>query len=309
MNRTVESGLAMVIVLWVISLMTIMAGSFALSMRRETTVVSAIKDNAVSASLAEAGVAIAQQQLLLMDEDLRWVADGSVYKLIYKDAEVRVRLLAETGKIDINFADETTLSTMLASTSINPDKEQALVNAIIDWRDKDDLVRIDGAEKNEYEDAGLGYQPANNNFQLIDELLLVLGVDKIIYREIEPLITVYSRQKNINFKLASKEVLQAVSGIGTEALNEYVAQRTESHRQKIPAPDLPLGIVEQVKSSSTNKQVYTVLSQARLNADVGVVIKVTMRNTANVFEILDWQQSYQDVTLFNDESEQLLVEQ
>jgi len=60
-----------------------------------------------------------------------------------------------------------------------------LVNAIIDWRDEDDLVGLEGAEKEEYKEAGLSYQPPNKPFKSIEELQMVLGMNEQIFKWIE----------------------------------------------------------------------------------------------------------------------------
>ena len=102
---TRQKGLALVLVLWVLSLLTIMAGSFALSMRREASITAGIKNNAQAMAVAESGIAMAEMMLLTADPDKRWRADGSIYEIVATDAKVRVRLLSEAGKIDINKAD------------------------------------------------------------------------------------------------------------------------------------------------------------------------------------------------------------
>ena len=312
MRRSRQTGMAMVIVIWVLTLLTIMAGSFALTMRRETTVISAVKDNAIMLAAAETGITIAQQMLLLADENKRWRADGSVYQLQYKDAEIRVRLLSEQGKIDINKADEVMLTTMMNSTTFEMDKQQELVSAIIDWRDKDDLVRLNGAEKQQYEDAGLAYQPANTNFQLIDELQMVLGMNATIFQELQPLITVYSSQPKVNLSVASKEVLQVTVDIDPVLLDEYIQQRTENNQNQLPPPELPLMDNTGGKQNASRSGVYTVISQARRDGEVGGGIKVIIKKTAKIkqgtpFQVLSWQQRYQELSLFSDEVEQLLV--
>lgn len=312
MSRKAQSGFAMVIVIWVMSLMTIMAGSFALTMRRETAVVSAVKDNAVVLATAETGIAIAQQMLSLVDKNKRWRADGSVYQLYYQDAEVRVRVLSEQGKIDINKADEVLLTAMMSSTSIEMEKQQELVSAILDWHDEDELVHINGAEKQEYEDAGLSYQPANKDFQIIDELQMVLGMNVDIYQQLQPLITVYSEQSQVDLQVASKEVLQAIAAIDPALLDDYLQQRIESYRAGLPAPVFPQMNNEDENNNYNSNEVYTVISQARFLGEVDSGVKVIIKKTAdesqgNYFEVLDWQKIYQELSLFSDEVEQLLV--
>ncbi len=305
-----QNGLAMVIVIWVLSLLTIMAGSFALTMRRETTVISAVKNNAEVLAVAETGLAIAQQMLLLADENKRWRADGSIYQRVYRDAEIRVRLWSEQGKIDINKASEELLRTLLQSTSADMEEQQGIVSAIIDWRDSDDLVYINGAEKPQYEDAGLRYGPANKEFQRLEELQMVLGITTEIYQQLQPLITVYSGQAQVNLQLASREVLQALGGLDGSVLDDFLSQRVENARLGLPAPDLPLA-EGSGNQSGANDGVYTVMVQARLGSEAHAGIKVMIKKAADSFstpfQILNWQQTYQEASLFNDEMEQLLV--
>ncbi len=312
MQHSRQKGLAMVIVIWVLSLLTIMAGSFALTMRRETTVISAVKDNAVVQAIAETGISIAQQMLFLADESMRWHADGSIYLINYQDAKIRVRLISEQGKIDINKADEILLTAMMKSTTVDMSKQQEIVSAILDWRDKDELIHINGAEKQQYEDAGLSYFPTNNDFQLIDELQMVLGMNAEIYQQLKPLVTVYSKQAQVDLNVASKEVIAAIGDLDQETLEEYIQQRTESHIAKIAGPAYPLtGSAE--KQGKSADQVYTITSQAQLFGEFTSGIQVTIKKSAQgaetPFQILNWQQIAQKKSLFDDDMTQLLVTQ
>ncbi len=298
MGLTKQSGLAMVIVLWVISLLTIMAGSFALTMRRETTVISAVKDNAVLSALAETGLTLAQQMLYINDPDKRWVADGRIYQLNYQDADIRVRLFSESGKININKADEVLLTKMMASMELEMDQQQAVVSAILDWRDEDDLVRLNGAEKDQYEQAGLAYQPSNNEFQRVDELRMVLGISNDIYQQIQPLLTVYSNQAEVDLDVASKEVMQAIGNIESGMLDDFIQQRTDNGTD--------------TRSKGNEQSAYTIISQAKLDDDIIAGIKVTFKKTNSTegeapFQIMSWQQAELKQSLFNDEMTQLLV--
>ncbi len=291
MNRQAQAGFAMVIVIWVLSLLTIMAGSFALTMRRETVVITAIKESAEALALAEAGVVIAQQ-MLFTNESEQWHAEGSIYQVKFQDAKIRVRLFSEQGKIDINKADESLLMTMMSSTSAERTKQDEIVAAILDWRDSDDLVHINGAEKQQYESAGLAYHPSNKEFQLIEELQMVLGMDASIYKELEPLITIYSKRQQVNQKLASEEVMQVITDIDSTIA-------TVDDRE-----NFPLG--------NTINSVYTVISQVRFNGETEAGIKVTMKKVAsvdqsNAFQVLDYQQLYQGPSLFSNEMEPFLV--
>ena len=234
-----QTGLALILVLWVLSLLTIMAGSFALSMRREASIIAGIRNNAQAMAVAESGIALAEMMLLNPDPNKRWRAEGNIYQINSGDAKVRVRLLSETGKIDINQADQTVLEGLMTYAPVDTEQQTRLVNAILDWRDEDDLVRIEGAEKKEYKDAGLNYHPQNKPFQSIEELQLVLGMNETVFKWIEPLVTVYSGQKQVAMQEATKEVLQVIPGLDMELVDAYITARLESAINDLPAPPFP----------------------------------------------------------------------
>ena len=86
-------GLALILVLWVLMLLTIMAGSFALGMKREIAVVSNVKDMAKTSALAEAGINYAMMMLLHSSKEERWQADGSIYQFQFAGEKIRVMLV------------------------------------------------------------------------------------------------------------------------------------------------------------------------------------------------------------------------
>jgi len=320
---TKQKGMALVLVLWVISLLTLMAGSFALGMRRETAITVGIKNNAQALAVAESGVAIAELMLLNPDQNQRWRADGSIYEIIANNATIRVRLLSETGKVDINKADQVLLEALMATIPSEAEQKAKLVGAIIDWRDADDLIHSDGAEKDDYKQAGLSYQPSNKPFQTLEELQLVLGMNEAIYLQLEPLITIYSGQSTVSVQQAAKEVLQILPGLDTSLIDTYMTDRLESALNNLPMPSFPAspelaGIVEQpVAFGQAN--VLTLVSEAQLNDESSAVISVTikqaeplaMQNTKALqspFQVLKWQQvTTHNTSLFVDAMSDLLI--
>ena len=144
--HTSQQGMALVMVLWVISLMTIMAGSFALSTQREAGILSHAHERSKAQALADGGVSYAMMMLSLPDPKLRWQADGTPYVWQVEGARVRIRIMDEGGKIDVNAAQEQTLKTVFKFLAGNEELAEQLSDAIMDWRDPDDLKRTHGAE-------------------------------------------------------------------------------------------------------------------------------------------------------------------
>jgi general secretion pathway protein K len=255
---------------------------------------------------------MAEMMLLNPDQNKRWRADGSIYQISSADANVRVRLLSETGKIDINKADQTLLKGLMTHAPVEEEQQTRLVSAILDWRDADDLVQIDGAEKEEYQNAGLSYQPRNKPFQTIEELQLVLGMNESVFKWIEPLVTVYSGQQQVNLQQAAKEVLQVIPGLDADLVDSYIAARLESTINDLPPPTFPSSSGQNNAAGQNN--VLTVVSETLLDdessAVISAVIKQSPETQATPFQVLKWQHvTGNNASLFNDAMSELLVKQ
>jgi general secretion pathway protein K len=316
--KSTQLGFALVLVLWVLSLLTIMAGSFALSMRRESTIVAGIKDNAGAASVAEAGIAYAEFMLLHPDQNKRWRADGNIYQVDFGNTQIRLRLLSESGKIDINKADLPLLQALMAQAPVEEEQQAKLIGAILDWRDPDDLLNIDGAEKKEYQDAGLKYQPRNKPFQTLEELQMVLGIDERVYNWLEPLVTVYSGQAQINPKLASSKVLNVLPGLDVSLIETYLATRLDNAKNDLPAPEFPGGLV--TSSASGTNEVVTIVSEAVMPDETSTLVAATVLKSGAgqpvdmdgvkpaPFKVINWQRNpVNQKSLFTDEMSEFLV--
>jgi len=325
-----SGGFALVLVLWVLSLMTIMAGSFALSMRREAGTVAGNSNNAQAVAIAESGLAIAELMLMNPDQQQRWHTDGSIYQINYADATVRIRLLSEAGKVDLNSADEALLRELMMHAPVDEELQTKLLNAILDWRDGDDLVRMDGAEKEEYQKAGLSYQPRNKPFQSIDELQMVLGVNEQIFKWLESRVTVHSEQTNIDTAQAAKEVLYVLPGIDVELINQYIAARRENAINGLPPPPAPIisgsgmapagqpgGNVPAaaVSGGAEQKGAMTVVAEAMLDDGTTAAIRALVKRQdsptgTSPFQVLKWQRNVAvDESLFTNEKDELLIGQ
>ena len=60
------------------------------------------------------------------------------------------------------------------------------MDAIADFRDPDDLRRLNGAEDADYQSAGLKHGAKDGPFKAIEELQQVLGVDHDLYKVARP---------------------------------------------------------------------------------------------------------------------------
>ncbi|MEE9344057.1 MAG: type II secretion system protein GspK [Methylococcales bacterium] len=293
-NTHQQTGVALVLVLALTALLTIMAGSYTLSMRRQLDLVRNSRDHSQALALAEAGLSYAQMMLLVNDQQKRWRTDGTEYKRPYAGGNFKVKIIEETGKVDINNAQLELLNGLFESIGLEEEQAVEIVDAILDWRDKDDLVRLHGAEKKDYEDEDLPYQPRNDLFQTIEELELVLGITPEIYQKLEQLLTVYSSAAGIDPTKASRAVLMAIPGIDAEIVDTYLTERQTAADNNEPAPPFPAqaGIAFEQQSVDT----YSIESQGILNTGATATVFTTIRNpegnARGPFELLSWKKMF-----------------
>lgn len=237
-----EQGVALILVLWVTVLLTVIAGSFAYAARADMSVLGNHILRARAEAAADAGVHRAVMEFFRpISDPVRWRQDGTEYEFRLGDAEVRVSVLDESAKIDINNGSPLLVKGLLLSLGLSEPEASKLSDAILDWRDLDTLTRPDGAEEEAYRSAGLKQKPANAPFQTIEELRLVLGMTTELYRRMEPMITIYSRQPGINLSIASRGTLLAIPGVTPEVVDAFIAARTAAIAAKQPLPPFPQG--------------------------------------------------------------------
>ena len=261
MTRRSQSGVALVLVMWVGVLLTVIASAFIVERRTEQLVISNSISMARAEAIADAGVQRAVFEVYRNDNSpAQWKRDGTRYAMEFDGVPVSVEIRDESAKIDINTAFEPLLRGLLVSSGLPDDEASRVLDAILDWRDPDDLKRPNGAEEPDYRAAGLTYKPANGPFQAIEELQLVLGMRPELYRRIAPSITVFSRSPGVNAQLASREVLLALPGSTTEIVDDYIARRDAARAAGQPLPAFP-----QAAGVSGFTMVTSIRSEARLD--------------------------------------------
>lgn len=100
------------------------------------------------------------------------------HELTIGGLNVLVRESPEKKRINLNSAADDAIRTRLRQGLGEDRQEEAdqVADALLDWRDPDDLVRSAGAEKDFYRQEGAAYEPADGPFKALTEMLLVRGV-------------------------------------------------------------------------------------------------------------------------------------
>lgn len=262
MARRRQEGVALVLVIWLATLLMVVASSFLLSARSDALVVTNSVAMARAEAIAEAGVQRAAHELYRHDSgpDV-WKRDGSPREWSFDGAKVRIEIRDESARIDLNTTSDALLKGLLLSVGLPDEEAVAMLDAILDWRDPDSLKRLHGAEESDYVAAGLSWRPANAPFQALEELQLVLGMRPDIYRRMAPMLTVHSRQAGVSLQAAPREVLLAIPGVTAEIVDAYIARRELALANGQPLPAFAEGAAFISPASNT---IASVRSAAQL---------------------------------------------
>ncbi|MDX1626144.1 MAG: type II secretion system protein GspK [Wenzhouxiangellaceae bacterium] len=270
-------GIALVVVLWMLALLTIIVGTYAVLARTETLQSRFLFDATTARYAAEAGLHRAVVELRNPDIETRWVADGRPYVFEFGDAEVEVRITDETGLIDVNAAAQGMPDMLMArfeNAGLAPEDAEILVARIQDWIDPDEAPRVLGAELQEYEQAGLPYGPANAPFGSVEELQQVLGVSWPLFRAISDSLTIHSGRSNFNPAFAPLEVLRTLPDLDEESARLFIEERSQYHPADQSQLMLPDGTLVNQRGGGLT---HTVESRATLANGTWSTLKATIR--------------------------------
>ena len=286
-----QSGVALVLVLWVMTLLAVIAGNFAFSMRGEAQIARNLLVNAQAKSRADAGAQLAWFELMKPSADpQRWQANGVAHELMMDGTLVRISILDESGKIDLNTAPDELLKALFRYSGLSEEASSTLLNAVLDWRSPGNLRRLNGAKEEQYRAAGKNYGPANAPFETVDELQRVLGMSPDLYRTLAPALTVYSRQPGINPAFASRDVLLAFPGVNPAAVEQFLVQRQYALANGQPVP--PFAGTGSF-AASARSSAYSVRSEARTADGIAFVRQTVVRITPDPKQpvvVLSWSE-------------------
>ena len=299
MGRRSSQGYALVLVIWVLVLLTTIAMAFSANVRTDTRAAISLSEQVRLRAAADAAIAHAIHSLMSDQADVSALTGGMTYEMPWPDATLRITMASESAKIDINYAPRPLLIGLFQA--VLPDAPaEAMADALLDWRDRDDRRSPQGAEAAEYRAAGRSVLPSNRSFQSIAELGQVMGFDAGRLARLLPHITVYSRRPRIDPYSADATVLAAVPGLDSATANDFVAYR-ETQRQNgepIRLDMLSVGVrylERRPTLSAVNIHTLAISPGGRKLAREAVV-RMLGRGTGSRYQLLDWRQTVVQTT-------------
>ncbi len=243
MKKKLQEGVALIMVIWVLTILTVIVLSFSFMSRTETYSTVSFKEGIEKKFFAEAGIQRGITELFYRDlyktQNIEfegrevWKTNGSPYKGVIGSGYYVVRITDESGKVDINTASDVVLKNLLFNLGVAIEDADIIVDSIMDWKDADDLYRLHGAEDDYYMSLQHPYRAKNADFETLEELILVRGITpEILYGTAEKkglidFITINSKTNTININAAPKEVLVSIPGI-TNEMAEFIIEYREN---------------------------------------------------------------------------------
>ncbi len=267
-----QRGAALILVMWILVLLTVLIGTFAGSARIEALQARQVRSASITREAARAGVEYAVLRMLVPDVTQRWVPDGRAYAYAIGTAKIQIRVLDESGKVDLNSAPPQLLERLLLAAGVDPARAKSLAAAMVDYRNADHLGLPGGAEDADYRAAGLPYGPKHAAYESVPEVQRVLGMDFALYRALAPVLTVYSGGEP-NPLFAQRTVLLAL-GYAPDAVDLFLTQREAWRAGLDPPLALPNG---QAFVAQPGTGTYEIRSRATLVDGTALTLDAIVR--------------------------------
>ncbi len=193
--------------------------------------------------LAESGIAIAVNPTVKK-------YDPILNQMPEEGDGFRVRIESEGKALNVNALllseDVQPLIDLFTLWGMDFDKATYLADHLLDWIDGDDLERLNGMEKDDYEELGLAGFPLNHSFYSLEEMRMVAGMEEI--EELKPdwreSFTLWSSGR-LDLNDAPAELIAAVLGEEMSSVDRLIEARAGDDGEEGTEDDIEFVSVEE----------------------------------------------------------------
>jgi general secretion pathway protein K len=244
MPKADERGIALLLALLVLTILTALILEFDAEARREYRAAAAFRDDYKAGMLTRAAVQAARavlQQDLMRERMTGQKYDGptDIWAMPIKnyaigDGFLTAQIQDETGKFNLNDLASTSGGDIEQKKKILRAKRlfellrvsPNLVDALIDWMDQDEVPQPAGAESLYYQSLRPPYRSAYSPLPGLGDLRLIKGFTPVIIERISPLVTVFPQEGGapMNVNTADPIVLQTLDPSVTQTVALEIVQ-------------------------------------------------------------------------------------
>ena len=314
-GRKNKIGSILVVALWALVFLSLLAASLGVGVRQRITLVNRLESRDKLQLIAESGI---RKAIALLNQDIersegqftsevkafRFDNEQEFASMSLRDGTVEVNaeyndgpgylpvkrsgVVDEESKINVNTAPEIVLRNLI-KTALDRDDAKAhdLAQAMVDWREYTEGEIKGFYSESYYDNLEDPYPVKKAVFEIIDELLLVQGVDTPIFKRLSPYLTVYGEGR-VNINTASRPVLIALGMDGELAdkvlsarrgkdgieatADDYVFQKTYGIASELKGfvnlTDAEVAVIDQLNQQrklDTNSRHYSISATGKLN--------------------------------------------
>jgi len=238
-----DGGFVLLVTLLIILLLSVMIFEIDSQARADLRAAVNFRDDLAAYYLALSGVTLGKDILREDSENQNepWDAETDIWatpvpSVPLGEGTVSGAIQDESAKININQLignqnnlipwRKEQLQRLFRLLEVNPD----LVDAMIDWIDKDDQPGTAGAENETYQFFDPPYTAKNGPMETLEELRFIKGMSPDVYEKIIPYLTIYTGSDmnggKINVNTVDPIILQTLHDL----ISEEVAQQLMSSR-------------------------------------------------------------------------------
>ena len=239
---TQKSGVALIVVMWVIVIISLVVSSFAFEMQLEARIITAQRKRFQADQLAQAGIELAKTMLSYKEDPFASedaVIEDPYLKEAAKIAEgipaqfseelgngiIRIQIDYEKGRRNISKLTPDEWRELFTQADIPTVDWDELLGCLKDWQDPGDEHGINGAESDDSFYRERGYECKNAPVDTVDELLLIKGwTEEVLYgtpeedldtvenpmRGVAQNLTTWGADNKVNPNSASRDVLHSL---------------------------------------------------------------------------------------------------
>jgi general secretion pathway protein K len=255
-----ERGFVLISVMLALTLLALVVTEFVFSMRLEASMARSYRDQVLAEHLADAAVQQAVREIL---GQAQIVAPDETGQLVFYRAlpgqtsprrlptmsrshaplgrgEFSYRITDEAARLNINSTPPARMDRLLAALGLSRSERDIINDSIQDWRDRDELRRLNGAESEDtYLRLPVPYRSRNGNLQDVAELRQIRGVTPELYAGtperpgLRDLLTAIPLG-SVNLNTAAVPVLTAF-GLADAEVSEVLGARGRTPYLTLPA--------------------------------------------------------------------------
>lgn len=250
-----------VVVLWTITLMTILVAVIASQTRLSAEVAWIHKQDLALWAAQQSAINQAEMELMMENMPLpakqqqekmdnsaaslnetqknpRYRYNGQSIDLAYKQNDnIEVRIFEHGGKINLREINAARMRALLekklgGAGKANQEQLDNLMDAWSDWLDLNDGKNPRGAEKDYYLALDTPFIPRNGALETVEEILNVRGFADVLGDvDLDAAFTLYGEDELVNLNTATVEAMRLLPGLNEELIGKIVAWRKDHEFQ------------------------------------------------------------------------------